>query len=51
MCVLLLFLGSLGHYFLILIRYGSYEVVATPLASAADAQTGDTILFPTSVIL
>ncbi|XP_077310177.1 anillin-like isoform X2 [Lithobates pipiens] len=43
--------GSLGHYFLILIRYGSYDVVATPLASAADAQTGDTIIFPTSVTL
>ncbi|KAM9290569.1 anillin-like, partial [Gastrophryne carolinensis] len=43
--------GSQGHYFLILIRYGSHDVVATPLASAADAQTGDTIIFPTTVTL
>ncbi|KAM5125167.1 anillin-like, partial [Mantella aurantiaca] len=43
--------GSVGHYFLILIRFGSHDVVASPLASAADAQTGDTILFPTSVTL
>nr|DBA16664.1 TPA: hypothetical protein GDO54_002215 [Pyxicephalus adspersus] len=43
--------GSPGHYFLILIRYGSHDVVATPLASAADAQTGDTIIFPTTVTL
>ncbi|KAG9474717.1 hypothetical protein GDO78_003270 [Eleutherodactylus coqui] len=43
--------GLAGHYFLILIRYGAYDVVATPLASAADAQTGDTIIFPTTVTL
>ncbi|XP_066438338.1 anillin-like isoform X2 [Eleutherodactylus coqui] len=43
--------GLTGHYFLILIRYGAYDVVATPLASAADAQTGDTIIFPTTVTL
>ncbi|KAM4722984.1 uncharacterized protein WCC33_009181 [Rhinophrynus dorsalis] len=43
--------GFPSHYFLILIRFGSYDVVATPLASAADAQTGDTILFPTKVTL
>ncbi|KAG8437246.1 hypothetical protein GDO86_008085 [Hymenochirus boettgeri] len=40
-----------SHYFLILIRFGSHDIVATPLASAADAQTGDTILFPTTVTL
>ncbi|KAM4605814.1 anillin-like isoform 2-T2 [Discoglossus pictus] len=43
--------GLPGHYFLLLIRYGAYDIVATPLASAADAQTGDTILFPTTVTL
>ncbi|XP_075045564.1 anillin-like isoform X2 [Mixophyes fleayi] len=43
--------GPTGHYFLILIRFGTHDVVATPLASAADAQTGDTIIFPTTVTL
>ncbi|XP_002931726.3 anillin isoform X2 [Xenopus tropicalis] len=43
--------GCPSHYFLILIRFGSHDIVATPLASAADAQTGDTILFPTTVTL
>ncbi|XP_053558837.1 anillin [Bombina bombina] len=43
--------GFPSHYFLILIRFGAYDIVATPLASAADAQTGDTILFPTTVTL
>ncbi|XP_053304399.1 anillin-like isoform X2 [Spea bombifrons] len=43
--------GNPSHYFLILIRYGAHDIVATPLASAADAQTGDTILFPTTVSL
>ncbi|XP_063293406.1 anillin-like isoform X2 [Pelobates fuscus] len=44
-------LGNPSHYFLVLIRYGTYDIVATQLASAADAQTGDTILFPTTVTL
>ncbi|XP_041446208.1 anillin-like isoform X4 [Xenopus laevis] len=43
--------GYPSHYFLILIRFGSHDIVATPLASAADAQTGDTIPFPTTVTL
>ncbi|XP_068117173.1 anillin-like isoform X1 [Hyperolius riggenbachi] len=50
-CTTLRSSGALGHYFLILIRYGSHDVVATPVASAADAQTGDTIIFPTMVTL
>lgn len=45
------FLGRPSHYFFILIRYGPCNIVATPLATAADAQNGDTISFPTSVIL
>ncbi|XP_063801854.1 anillin-like isoform X2 [Pseudophryne corroboree] len=40
-----------GHYFLLLIRLGSHDVVATPLASTADAQTGDAIHYPTTVTL
>ncbi|XP_029992837.1 anillin, actin binding protein 2 [Sphaeramia orbicularis] len=43
--------GRPSHYFFILIRYGPCNIVATPLATAADAQKGDTILFPTSVTL
>ncbi|XP_044049707.1 uncharacterized protein si:dkey-30c15.10 isoform X2 [Siniperca chuatsi] len=43
--------GRPSHYFFILIRYGPCNIVATPLATAADAQNGDTISFPTSVIL
>ncbi|KAI5624304.1 anillin isoform X2 [Silurus asotus] len=39
------------HYFFILIRYGAYNIVATPLATAADADKGDTITFPTSITL
>ncbi|CAN2389321.1 Anillin, partial [Pristimantis euphronides] len=50
-CSTILDTESAGHYFLILIRYGAYDVVATPLASTSDAQTGDTILFPTTVTL
>ncbi|XP_069822556.1 anillin-like isoform X2 [Dendropsophus ebraccatus] len=50
-CSTFLETGPVGHYFLILIRYGAYDVVATPLASASDAQTGDTIIFPTTVVL
>ncbi|XP_060892312.1 anillin, actin binding protein 2 isoform X9 [Labrus mixtus] len=40
-----------SHYFFILIRYGPCNIVATPLATAADAKNGDTISFPTSVTL
>lgn len=43
--------GRPSHYFFVLIRYGPCTIVATPLATAADAQTGDTISFPTSVTL
>ncbi|XP_061775911.1 anillin-like isoform X4 [Nerophis ophidion] len=43
--------GRPSHYFFILIRYGAYNIVATPLATAATAQNGDTISFPTSVTL
>ncbi|KAG8562225.1 hypothetical protein GDO81_015620 [Engystomops pustulosus] len=50
-CSTFLETGPTGHYFLILIRYGAYDVVATPLASASDAQTGDTIIFPTTLTL
>ncbi|XP_059362823.1 anillin, actin binding protein 2 isoform X3 [Carassius carassius] len=43
--------GHPTHYFFVLIRYGPCNIVATPLATAADAQNGDTINFPTSVTL
>ncbi|KAG7231044.1 hypothetical protein INR49_025074 [Caranx melampygus] len=43
--------GRPSHYFFILIRYGPCNIVATPLATAADAKNGDTISFPTSVNL
>ncbi|XP_054632138.1 anillin isoform X2 [Dunckerocampus dactyliophorus] len=43
--------GQPSHYFFILIRYGASKIVATPLATAVDAQNGDTISFPTSVTL
>ncbi|XP_026168004.1 anillin, actin binding protein 2 isoform X4 [Mastacembelus armatus] len=43
--------GRPSHYFFVLIRYGPCNTVATPLATAADAQNGDTISFPTSVTL
>ncbi|XP_050929587.1 LOW QUALITY PROTEIN: anillin [Lates calcarifer] len=43
--------GRPSHYFFILIRYGPCNIIATPLATAADAQNGDTISFPTSVTL
>ncbi|XP_053533744.1 anillin isoform X1 [Ictalurus punctatus] len=39
------------HYFFILIRYGACNIIATPLATAADAENGDTITFPTSITL
>ncbi|XP_073420337.1 anillin-like isoform X2 [Dendrobates tinctorius] len=50
-CSTILETGPAGHYFLLLIRYGAYDVVATPLASTSDAHTGDTITFPTSITL
>ncbi|XP_078805113.1 anillin, actin binding protein 2 isoform X3 [Oryzias latipes] len=43
--------GRPSHYFFVLIHYGPYNIVATPLATAADARNGDTISFPTSVTL
>ncbi|KTF78735.1 hypothetical protein cypCar_00017986, partial [Cyprinus carpio] len=43
--------GHPTHYFFVLIRYGPCNIVATPLATAADAQNGDTITFPTSITL
>ncbi|AWP07931.1 putative actin-binding protein anillin-like [Scophthalmus maximus] len=43
--------GRPSHYFFILIRYGPCNIIATPLATATDAQNGDTISFPTSVTL
>ncbi|KAM9753841.1 anillin, actin binding protein 2 isoform 7-T7 [Menidia menidia] len=43
--------GRASHYFFVLIRYGPCNIVATPLATAADARNGDTISFPTSVTL
>ncbi|XP_060932454.1 anillin, actin binding protein 2 [Limanda limanda] len=43
--------GRPSHYFFILIRYGPCNIIATSLATAADAQNGDTISFPTSVTL
>ncbi|XP_026870902.2 anillin isoform X1 [Electrophorus electricus] len=43
--------GRPAHYFFILLRYGTCNIVATPLATAADAENGDTITFPTSITL
>ncbi|XP_029378850.1 anillin, actin binding protein 2 isoform X2 [Echeneis naucrates] len=43
--------GRPSHYFFVLIRYAPCNILATPLATAADAQNGDTISFPTSVTL
>uniref|UniRef100_A0A3Q2D869 Anillin, actin binding protein 2 n=1 Tax=Cyprinodon variegatus TaxID=28743 RepID=A0A3Q2D869_CYPVA len=43
--------GRPSHYFFILIRYGPCNIIATPLATAADARNGDTISFPTAVKL
>ncbi|MGH0121806.1 UNVERIFIED_CONTAM: hypothetical protein FKN15_068792 [Acipenser sinensis] len=43
--------GKPSHYFFVLIRYGSSNIVSTPLATAVDAQKGDTIAFPTSITL
>ncbi|XP_069073400.1 anillin-like isoform X1 [Pleurodeles waltl] len=43
--------GKPSHYFLLLIRFGSHYIVATPLASVQDALCGDAIVFPTSVTL
>ncbi|XP_036400121.1 anillin [Megalops cyprinoides] len=43
--------GQPTHYFFVLIRYGACNIVATPLATAADARNGDTISFPTAITL
>ncbi|XP_054897269.1 anillin isoform X2 [Poeciliopsis prolifica] len=43
--------GRPSHYFFVLIRYGPCNVIATPLATASDAQNGDAISFPTAVTL
>ncbi|KAM4553169.1 anillin, actin binding protein 2 [Fundulus diaphanus] len=43
--------GRPSHYFFVLIRYGPCNIIATPLATAADARNGDTISFPTAVTL
>ncbi|XP_030642282.1 anillin, actin binding protein 2 [Chanos chanos] len=43
--------GRPTHYFFVLIRYGPCNIVATPLATAADAKNGDTISFPTLISL
>ncbi|KAJ7997783.1 hypothetical protein DPEC_G00215700 [Dallia pectoralis] len=43
--------GRPTHYFFVLIRYGPCNIVATPLATAADAQNGDTISYPTTITL
>ncbi|KAJ4938524.1 hypothetical protein JOQ06_003137 [Pogonophryne albipinna] len=43
--------GRPSHFFFVLIRYGPCNIDATPLVTAADAKNGDTISFPTSVIL
>ncbi|XP_078067257.1 anillin-like isoform X6 [Mustelus asterias] len=43
--------GNPSHYFLLMIRYGPHNIVATPLATAEDAQHGDTITFPTIITL
>ncbi|XP_067853764.1 anillin-like isoform X2 [Heptranchias perlo] len=43
--------GKPSHYFLLIIRYGPHNIVATPLATAEDAQHGDTITFPTTITL
>ncbi|XP_041047523.1 anillin-like isoform X2 [Carcharodon carcharias] len=43
--------GKPSHYFLLMIRYGPHNIVATSLATAEDAQHGDTITFPTIITL
>ncbi|XP_043937368.1 anillin-like isoform X3 [Protopterus annectens] len=43
--------GKPSHYFLVMIRYGTHNIVATPIATALDAQKGDSIAFPTTVTL
>ncbi|XP_060694237.1 anillin-like isoform X2 [Hemiscyllium ocellatum] len=43
--------GKPSHYFLLMIRYGPHNIVTTPLATAEDAQHGDTITFPTTITL
>ncbi|XP_062317229.1 anillin, actin binding protein 2 isoform X2 [Osmerus eperlanus] len=43
--------GRPSHFFFVLIRYGACDIVATPLATAANAMNGDTISFSTSITL
>ncbi|KAJ8398679.1 hypothetical protein AAFF_G00422070 [Aldrovandia affinis] len=43
--------GQPTQYYFVLIRYGAYNIVATPLATVADARNGDTVSFPTSITL
>ncbi|XP_069757123.1 anillin-like isoform X2 [Narcine bancroftii] len=43
--------GNPSHYFLLIIKCGPHNIVATPLATADDAQQGDTIIFPTIITL
>ncbi|XP_051884288.1 anillin-like isoform X2 [Pristis pectinata] len=43
--------GNPSHYFLLMIKCGPHNIVATPLATAEDAHQGDTIIFPTIITL
>ncbi|XP_048461836.1 anillin-like isoform X2 [Rhincodon typus] len=43
--------GKPSHYFLLMIHYGPHNIVTTPLATAEDAQHGDTVTFPTVITL
>ncbi|XP_059848519.1 anillin-like isoform X2 [Hypanus sabinus] len=43
--------GKPSQYFLLIIKCGPHNIVATPLATAEDAHQGDTIIFPTIITL
>ncbi|XP_055504657.1 anillin-like isoform X3 [Leucoraja erinacea] len=43
--------GKPTHYFLLMIKYGPHNIIATPLATAKDAHQNDTIIFPTIITL
>ncbi|XP_032891947.1 anillin-like isoform X2 [Amblyraja radiata] len=43
--------GKPTHYFLLMIKYGPHNIIATPLATAKDAHQSDTIIFPTIITL
>ncbi|XP_078257823.1 anillin-like isoform X2 [Rhinoraja longicauda] len=43
--------GKPSHYFLLMVKCGPHNVIATPLATAKDAHQGDTIIFPTIITL